>query len=152
MTKKTPATPLPFEGPTAVTTTPAPEPQAAQADPPQLPWLVGDIDGLRFRSWDLIGINWTKDPAEAIQFYRREDAEAFATDDEDAWKVVQLEGDKAVPFTMSDSEAGARFAERRACIAIVRAMGFGSQRSAEGRKAIEEFRLALVRTMAERKS
>jgi len=56
-------------------------------------WLVEDSrnhsSGIRYRMWGLMGPEWTNDPNKALRFARREDAEAFARDDEDAWHIVE---------------------------------------------------------------
>lgn len=53
-------------------------------------WVVADADGARFRRWGDWGPVWTGDVDAALQFARREDAEAFAADDEDAWKILPV--------------------------------------------------------------
>lgn len=52
-------------------------------------WIVGNSADNQWRSWNEFGPSWTGDPAEAIRYARREDAEAVHRDDEDAWSIVQ---------------------------------------------------------------
>ncbi len=59
------------------------------------PWVVTDgshsIGETKFRTLDEHGIpKWTLDPQEALQFARRQDAELFCKEDEDAWGIVQI--------------------------------------------------------------
>lgn len=55
-------------------------------------WLVEngrDVPDLRYRTMDNSGITWTDDHNKALRFARRADAEMFAAEDEDAWRIVQ---------------------------------------------------------------
>lgn len=56
-------------------------------------WLVEDSrnhpSGIRYRTWGDFGPEWTNDPNKALRFARRQDAEMFARDDEDAWHIVE---------------------------------------------------------------
>lgn len=56
-------------------------------------WLVEDSrnhpSGIRYRTWGDFGPEWTNDPSKALRFARRQDAEMFARDDEDAWHIVE---------------------------------------------------------------
>lgn len=59
----------------------------------QFCWLVENGrqqgDGLAYRYMDHGMPLWTEDPHKAIRFARREDAEMFAAEDEDAWRIVE---------------------------------------------------------------
>lgn len=50
-------------------------------------WVVADGQGARWRMWGSFGPEWTSDRDQALHFARRADAEAFASDDEDAWLI-----------------------------------------------------------------
>lgn len=50
-------------------------------------WVVANADGNRFRYWEN-GPEWTDDRSKALTFVRKRDAETFAEDDEDAWKIL----------------------------------------------------------------
>lgn len=50
-------------------------------------WIVADGKGARWRCWGDTGPEWTTDRDQALQFARRDDAEVFARDDEDAWLI-----------------------------------------------------------------
>jgi len=57
-------------------------------------WVIengaGGGDLLQYRTMDDNGcISWTPDIDVALQFRRREDAERFAKEDEDAWGIVE---------------------------------------------------------------
>lgn len=55
-------------------------------------WLIENGKGgneLRYRSMDQGQPTWTTDPNEALNFSRREDAERFSAEDEDAWRIVE---------------------------------------------------------------
>ena len=58
------------------------------------PWVITDgsnnIGEHKFRCMKNGMPAWTLDPNEAIQFFRRADAEEFAREDEDAWRIVQI--------------------------------------------------------------
>jgi hypothetical protein len=70
----------------------------------EMGWVVANAAGDRFRcmgdfadgSGDFV--DWTPDLERALVFARRIDAESFARDDEDAWKVFRV-GDVPVPFS-----------------------------------------------------
>lgn len=50
-------------------------------------WVIADGQGARWRCWGDSGPEWTPDRDRALQFARRDDAEAFARDDEDSWLI-----------------------------------------------------------------
>lgn len=50
-------------------------------------WVVADAQDLRFRKWGDLGPEWTEDAGEALHFTRRQDAESFCAEDEDAWRI-----------------------------------------------------------------
>lgn len=55
-------------------------------------WLVENgrnPPDLRYRTMDNSGITWTDDHNKALRFARRADAEMFAAEDEDAWRIAQ---------------------------------------------------------------
>ncbi len=55
-------------------------------------WLIENGkqgDELRYRSMEQGTPTWTTSPHEALNFSRREDAERFASEDEDAWRIVE---------------------------------------------------------------
>jgi len=55
-------------------------------------WLVenGKVGAdLRYRTMESGQIVWTQDVDKAIRFVRRQDAEMFAFEDEDAWKIEE---------------------------------------------------------------
>lgn len=54
-------------------------------------WIIADADEAKFRVWDM-GPGWTESREDALRFARRRDAEAFARDDEDAWKILPAGG------------------------------------------------------------
>jgi hypothetical protein len=74
---------------------PLPLSQQADAEKPvttEYGWLVEngrDVPDLRYRTMTAEGITWTDDHNKAIRFARRADAEMFAAEDEDAWRIVQ---------------------------------------------------------------
>jgi hypothetical protein len=54
-------------------------------------WLVEDGSGTgvpRYRTMKQGMVEWTTDALEALHFCRREDAERFAEEDEDAWSIT----------------------------------------------------------------
>lgn len=59
-------------------------------------FVVANADGSRFRTMVDIAdgsgdyIDWTADLDKSLWFARREDAEAFAKDDEDAWRILSV--------------------------------------------------------------
>jgi hypothetical protein len=60
-------------------------------------WLIEngkDADkgvAYRFMNNEKGGIlDWTEDPAKALRFARRDDAEQFAYHDEDAWRIIRV--------------------------------------------------------------
>lgn len=56
-------------------------------------WVVADGGGhgeSRFRTLEQGMPVWTIDPAEALQFARRQDAELFAAEDDDAWQILNI--------------------------------------------------------------
>lgn len=79
------------------TATPPPAPQEASAAAggwqTEYGWLVENGkkqgEGLAYRCMDHGSIEWTEDPHKALRFARRVDAEAFAQEDEDAWRIVE---------------------------------------------------------------
>lgn len=63
-------------------------------------WIVANAACDRFRIWDLNGPDWTTNKTKALRFARRSDAEAFAAEDEDAWKIIEIgDADKSVALT-----------------------------------------------------
>ena len=55
-------------------------------------WLIEngkDGDEIRYRGWGDWGPIWVSDPYKALWFVRREDAEKFSAEDEDAWRIVE---------------------------------------------------------------
>lgn len=56
-----------------------------------LGWVVGDGGGTRYRTWGDLGPDWTTNINAALWFARRDDAEAFARDDEDGWRIVPVQ-------------------------------------------------------------
>jgi len=68
------------------------------AKPPSLPptmetgWLVENgksFPDTRYRTIEFGLPAWTPDHLKAIRFARREDAEMFSAEDEDAWRIVE---------------------------------------------------------------
>lgn len=55
----------------------------------ELAWLVEDGTGLRWRYMDQGRPLWTTDPNQAMRFARQADAEMFAAEDEDAWRITE---------------------------------------------------------------
>lgn len=53
-------------------------------------FIVSSADEKRFRFWDAMGPTWTTDRVRALRFARRIDAERFAAEDEDAWKILEV--------------------------------------------------------------
>lgn len=53
-------------------------------------WVVADASGTKFRAWEW-GPMWTYSPSDALMFARRRDAEDFCQDDEDAWRIMQMD-------------------------------------------------------------
>lgn len=56
-------------------------------------WVVANaLEGAeqRFRRWGQVGPEWTADRDAALWFARRSDAEAFAAEDEDAWRILPV--------------------------------------------------------------
>lgn len=47
-------------------------------------FIIAAGDDKRFRCWGVSGPEWTTNRDDALHFSRRQDAEAFATEDEDA--------------------------------------------------------------------
>ncbi|MFA5355273.1 MAG: hypothetical protein WC302_00845 [Candidatus Paceibacterota bacterium] len=45
---------------------------------------------LRYRSMKFGQVFWTDKIKEALRFFRREDAEMFSEEDEDAWRIVEV--------------------------------------------------------------
>jgi hypothetical protein len=52
-------------------------------------WVIADAQGERFRCWGDWGPEWTSELEKALFFARRDDAEAFAREDDDAWRIVK---------------------------------------------------------------
>lgn len=64
----------------------APQPASGEA------WVIGDGGShgeTRFRTMKQGMPAWTLDQQEALQFARRQDAELFAEEDEDAWQMLR---------------------------------------------------------------
>lgn len=73
---------------------------AGKVDDTEYGWLVEngrDVPDLRYRTMDNSGITWTNDHNKALRFARRADAEMFAAEDEDAWRIVQHAWDNVAP-------------------------------------------------------
>lgn len=51
-------------------------------------WLVTDGTGQRYRAMGAWGVMWTDRVELALWFARRQDAESFCADDEDAWGII----------------------------------------------------------------
>lgn len=59
---------------------------------PLVGWVIGNGQGNRWRcvwEWET-NAEWTDDISKAIKFATRDDAEAFAADDEDAWLIQEV--------------------------------------------------------------
>lgn len=56
-------------------------------------WLIENGkkqgEGIAYRRMDQGIPTWTEDPHKAMRFARRADAEMFAEEDEDAWRIVE---------------------------------------------------------------
>jgi hypothetical protein len=52
-------------------------------------WVVTDAAQTLFRAWDSMGSCWVDDPAEAVYYARRKDAESAHAEDLDAWHIVE---------------------------------------------------------------
>lgn len=52
-------------------------------------WVVMDGARTKFRTWQDGWSTWTTDPAEAVYYARRRDAEEAHREDEDAWAIVE---------------------------------------------------------------
>jgi hypothetical protein len=59
----------------------------------QFGWLIENGkqagSGLAYRFMEHGMVGWTEDPNKALAFARRKDAEQFAEEDEDAWRIVE---------------------------------------------------------------
>ena len=53
-------------------------------------WIVGDGSGKHWRTWQNGMPKWTSDRDLALQYNRRQDAEAAHLDDDDAWVIEQF--------------------------------------------------------------
>ncbi len=63
-------------------------------------WIVlngKEGDAVRYRTMKDGLIEWTDDKNEAIRFARRQDADDFSREDEDAWRIVQF--NETAPLT-----------------------------------------------------
>jgi hypothetical protein len=67
-------------------------------------WIIANADETAFRAWHM-GPIWTDSRDKALRFARREDAETFAREDEDAWKIlpVGVVTEKAVADAMQSA-------------------------------------------------
>jgi hypothetical protein len=65
-------------------------------------WIVASETGLglKFRTMEQGQIMWTLDRENALRFARREDAEKFAAEDEDAWKILPVSSGSASEYEM----------------------------------------------------
>lgn len=55
-------------------------------------WVVGNgKEPPSYRTWGLNGPAWTEDIKEAVQFFRKQDAECVFYEDEDAWTITRHE-------------------------------------------------------------
>lgn len=52
-------------------------------------WIIGNAAETEWRRWGDAGPEWTPHRDQALRFARRGDAEAFAAEDDDAWKLVR---------------------------------------------------------------
>ena len=50
-------------------------------------WIVGNAEGDCWCFWGESGPEWTADRNAALHFARRDDAETFSRDNEDAWRI-----------------------------------------------------------------
>lgn len=55
-------------------------------------WVVANGNGDKWRIMTMMGPDWVDDVDKALWFARRQDAEAFAEGDEDAWLVQAVKG------------------------------------------------------------
>ena len=60
-------------------------------------FIVSNGKGNAWRMWDEAGPEWTYDRDKALRFARREDAEVFAREDEDAWRIEPFAALRAQP-------------------------------------------------------
>lgn len=58
--------------------------------PERTGFVVASGDGKRWRTMRDGDIIWTTDVADALTFARRRDADAFAAEDEDAWRIQEV--------------------------------------------------------------
>lgn len=63
---------------------------AAESKPRVVGYIVSNGARDRFRCWGQLGPEWTEDRDAALRFARRQDADAFAAEDEDAWAIVPI--------------------------------------------------------------
>ena len=91
-----------------VEATPAPQPAGAAQT--QFAWLVENGkqagSGLAYRYMDQGLPLWTDDPHKAMRFARRVDAEMFAAEDEDAWRIVEHGFDETQPAGAAEQDRG----------------------------------------------
>jgi hypothetical protein len=94
-------------------------------------WLVENgkqaSSGLAYLTMGQMGSEWTEDPWKALHFSRREDAERFSAECEDAWRIVQHGFDgarhlaNAIPREIHDRyRVDAEAAIALACAAVKR--------------------------------
>lgn len=65
-------------------------------------WIVGNGDQTKWRTWCVLGPEWTDDRNKATRYARREDAELVHAEDEDAWSVVLLPTRQEPPVSEID--------------------------------------------------
>ena len=53
-------------------------------------WIIGNGNRDKWRFIDHGCSSWTSDPLKALRFARREDAEQYCAEDEDAWCVIEI--------------------------------------------------------------
>lgn len=72
-------------------------------------WLIENGlggDALRYRTMRQGMSVWTADHNEALRFCRRADAERFAEEDEDAWRIAQHGWDDLTPNALAQGAGG----------------------------------------------
>ncbi len=67
-------------------------------------WVVTNSRGDRFRSWGDTGPTWTDKVEHAIRYARRQDAEAVHCEDEDAWRITEVEDKDTIVIDLDRSD------------------------------------------------
>lgn len=96
---------------------------AAAGQQPMAGWVVADHRGKRYRCLDDLGCpRWTdeEDIQKALWFSRREDADAFCAEDEDAWLILPV-----FAPTRKDAKVVQRAVEHRFASALIRHQTMG---------------------------